>query len=151
MSNMFEIYNDIIDELIAAIKAGVTELSNASTPFVEPRIVKHDLAERAVVNDFFAIVSAGQMEIQDFSTNTVTDHIFSIPIDLTFYSDDFEFGQEEILRVSGKIYDLIHLKNVVTRSRLTWVEFFPVPPGQIENLYAITNRIIVKCEIPVQA
>lgn len=144
---MFELYNQMIDEVISQMKSNITELADVSG---EPRVVKHDRAERVVIGDFFAIVSAGPMEILGFASTRITDHTFSILVDLNYYSDDFKKGQEENLKVSGKIYDLFHNTNLNEKCRHVEVEFFPVPSGTIENFYAMTTRVVVKCERGVQ-
>lgn len=115
-----------------------------------PSVVKHYGIRGSDIEDFFAIVSAGQMVPQAL-TFKGSDNEFRIFIDVSFRGEDFQNGLTQIISITSEIYDLLHMTTLGGNVKNATVSIFPDEILEGERLYLIGARVeVVARDIVIQ-
>lgn len=140
---LFNIYNDLIDEIIAQLKT-IPELATNGS---DVRVFKWKTALNPIQGRHEAIVVAGQMEPVGGYTTKSSKNDFEILIDLFYYGSDIENSFKNALSVAEKIYDKFHLTNINNKVGLARVSLIP-GDSQLQQRGLLTTpiRIVVRCE-----
>ena len=109
---------------------------------LDPKVVKHKGVRGKQIEDFYAVVSAGEMTVESM-TNRGSNNIFVTHIDLSYRGEDFQDGLTKMLTKASEIYDLIHMTDLNGQVQYAKVEIFPDEIIEGENLYLVGTRIQV--------
>ena len=114
----------------------------------DPKVEKH-FGIRGGIDDYFAIVSAGEVSNQSGESGATSSTLLNtikFMVDLSYRGRDFADGLTKNMAVSTKVYDLINLTTLNDRVRRAVVEIFPQDIEEGENLYMVISRIVITCE-----
>jgi len=112
----------------------------------KPIVVKHYGMRGTQPEDYFGIVSAGNMETASY-TNRGSINKFEIFIDLSYRGADYRDGLTKVLKVASDIYDILH--RTTLNSKCRQCDVTRMDPAEIEegkNLYLTGVRVTIMCE-----
>lgn len=112
----------------------------------KPKVVKHYGIRGSQPEDYFVIVSSGNMETANY-TNRGSINKFEIFIDISYRGADYRDGLTKILKVGSDIYDILH--RTTLNGRVRQCDVVTMNPAEIEegkNLYLTGLRITLMCE-----